>query len=165
MHHPRARATATACVLLLAAAVLPGCYRYAALPSSVAPASGADVRLHLTPEGSSRVASTLGPQTTVVVGRAEGRTADGGSAGAGDAVSVLVSSTTKAYGGTVRWVGERVTIPVGAIARSEHRVLDRRRTLLAGGGVALAAAAGYALLRATGGGGAGDDVGPPGPAP
>jgi len=123
------------------------------------------VRLYLTPEGSSRVAPTLGPQTTVIAGRAEGRVPNDGPAGGGDAVSVLVSSTTKAYGGTMRWVGERVTIPIGAIARSEHRVLDRRRTLLAGGGVALAAAAGYALLRATGGGGAGDDAGPPVPAP
>lgn len=162
---PRARAPVTACALLLAGGVLPGCYRYAPLPPSAAPTPGSEVRLHLTPEGSSRVAPTLGPQTTVVAGRTEGGAPNGETVGGGDAVSVLVSSTTKAYGGTMRWVGERVTIPVGAIARSEHRVLDRRRTLLAGSGVALAAVVGYALLRATSGGGAGDDVGPPVPAP
>ena len=146
MHH---RVTSAACALLLS-----GCYRYAPFaPAATAP--GTEVRVYLTPQGTSRVAPTLGPETTVVAGRADaGR--DGGMA-------LLVSSTTKAYGGTVRWMGERVTIPLGVIARSERRVLDRRRTALAAGAVALAAGAGYAILRAVNGGGSADGSDPPPP--
>jgi hypothetical protein len=146
------RVLGAACALLLA-----GCYRYVPLGGAPAPA-GSEVRLYLTPEGTSGLESSLGPQTTVVAGRVDaGR--DGG-------LSVVVSSTTKAYGGTMRWMGERVTIPLGAIARGERRVLDRRRTLLAGGAVALAAAGGFALLRAVSGEGSGDDgPGPIGPSP
>lgn len=149
MHH---RVMSVACALLL----LPGCYRYAPV-AAAGTAPGSEVRLHLTPEGSSRVASSLGPETTVVTGRVD--------AGRGDQLSLVVSSTTKAYGGTVRWIGERVTIPLDVIARSERRVLDRRRTLLAGGGVALATVAGYALLRAVNGSGSGDGSDTPVPAP
>lgn len=149
-----------------------GCYRYAAFEPAAVPAPGAEVRLHLTPEGSARVAPALGAQTAVVAGRVEragGPGAGGPGAGAGapaDAgVSLLVASTTKAYGGTMRWVGERVTIPLGAVARGERRVVDRRRSLLAGGGVALAAAAAYAALRGAGGGGGSSGDGPPAPTP
>lgn len=152
MHRPKARRTSAVCALLLA-----GCYRYAPFPPAAAATPGAEVRFYLTPDGSTRVAPTLGPQTTVVAGRAEhGR--DGG-------VLLLVSSTTKAYGGTTQWVGERVTIPLDAIARSERRVVDRRRSLLAGGGVALAAVVGYAILRAASGGGSSASGDPPPPTP
>jgi hypothetical protein len=51
-------------------------------------------------------------------------------------------------------VGERVTLPLGAVARGERRTLDRRRSFLVGAGIVLAAAAGYAALRASSGGGA-----------
>ena len=134
-------------VLLLCA-----CYRFE--PVAATPAmAGADVRLYLTPEGAGRLEPTLGPQTTIVAGRVE--------RGEGDGLSVVMTSTTKSFGATTRWVGERVTIPVADIARTERRVLDRRRSLLAGAGVALAAAAGFALLRAIDGGGA--EGGEPGP--
>jgi hypothetical protein len=149
MHH---RVTSAASALLL----LSGCYRYAPF-AAASPVAGAEVRLHLTPEGSRQLAPSLGAQTTIVVGRAD--------ASGDDRLSLLVSSTTKADGGTVRWVGERATIPLGVIARGERRVLDRRRTLLAGGGVALATAAGYALLRAVNGSGSGDGSDPPTPTP
>jgi hypothetical protein len=160
---PGARPAGAAGVLLPSAALLSaggllaGCYRDAPFAAAGVPAAGAEVRLHLTPEGRERVAPALGAQTAVVAGRVEGAR--------GGAVSLLVSSTTRADGGTVRWVGERVTIPLGAVARGERRVLDRRRSLLAGGGVALAAAAGYALLRAAGGGGAGAGGEQPVPTP
>ena len=140
----RYRLTHAACALLLG-----GCYRYVPFtPAAVAP--GTELRLYLTGEGSARVAPTLGAQTTVVAGRADG---------AGDPLRLMVSSTTKEWGGTVRWVGERVTIPLGAIARGERRVLDRRRTTLVGAGVAAATVAAYAVLRAVTGGGS-DDGGP-----
>lgn len=155
-----ARATSAALALLCA-----GCYRYVPLPPGAAPAAGAEVRYHLTPEGTSRVAPALGPQTTVVAGRVDPGAGDGMRDGMRDGVRLLVSSTTKAYGATVQWVGERVTIPAGAVARGEQRVLDRRRTLLVGGGVTLAAAAGYAILRAVSGGGGGAGADPPTPTP
>jgi hypothetical protein len=133
--------------------LLSGCYRY--VPVAAAPAPGAEVRLYLTPDGASRLAPALGPQTAIVAGRVEASRDEG--------VSLVMSSTTKAYGATTRWIGERVTIPAAAIARGERRVLDRRRSLLAGAGVALATAAGYAVLRAVRGGGA--DAGGGGPTP
>ncbi len=142
-----------------------GCYRYAPFEPAAVPAPGAEVRLHLTPEGSARVAPALGAQTAVVAGRVERAAGAPAGAGAGAGVSLLVASTTKAYGGTMRWVGERVTIPLGAVARGERRVVDRRRSLLAGGGVALAAAAANAALRGAGGGGGSSGDGPPTPTP
>jgi hypothetical protein len=178
MHRPKVRppsapcgarriALRTALGTALCALPLAGCYRYAPLPAAAAPAPGAEVRLYLTPDGTTRVAPTLGPQTTVVTGRTEqGPDRPGPDRQPqSDGVRLLVSSTTKAYGGTTPWVGERVTIPLDAIARGERRVVDRRRSALAGGGVALAAAAGYAVLRAVRGGGAGAGGDPPPPTP
>lgn len=158
MHRPNARRTSAVCALLLA-----GCYRYAPLPPAAAATPGAEVRLYLTPDGSRRVAPTLGAQTTVVTGRAERGPGERGpdERGRNDALLLLVSSTTRAYGGTTQWVGERVAIPLDAIAQSERRVVDRPRSLLAGGGVALAAVAGYAILRAVRGGGSSAGGDPP----
>lgn len=142
--------------VVVAALLVAGCYRYVPAPAPP-PAPGDEVRLYLTPAGTAGVAATLGPETTVVAGRTE--------AGTADAVRVLVASTTKAYGAVTPWVGERVTIPIAAIARSEHRVLDRRRSLLAGGAVAVAGAAAYAILRAVRGGGSGAGSDQPVPTP
>ena len=142
------------------ALLLSGCYRFVPRPGTPAPAPpppGAEVRLYLSPDGASRLAPALGPQTAIVAGRVEASRDEG--------VSLVMSSTTKAYGATTQWIGERVTIPVAAVARGERRVLDRRRSALAGVGVALATAAGYALLRAVRGGGADAGGDGPGPAP
>ena len=141
---PGVRAAAAAWLALAA-----GCYRYAPLPVlGAAPlAPGTEVRLHLTAEGSARVASALGAPAAVLAGRAE--RADR------DSVSVLVGETGAAGADvTTRWLGERVTLPLSAVARGERRALDRRRSFLVGAGIALATAAGYAALRAVAGGGA-----------
>ena len=140
----RARAAAVTSLALCV-----GCYRYVPLPAagvaSVTP--GSDVRLHLTGDGSARVAAALGTPAAVLAGRAE--RADR------DSVSLLVSETGAAGAdATTRWVGERVTLPFSAVARGERRTLDRRRSFLVGAGIVLAAAASYAALRAATGGGA-----------
>jgi hypothetical protein len=139
--------------------LLAGCYHYLPIPAAdaAALAPGAEVRLHLTPEGRTRVAPVLGPETAVVEGRTERQ--------GGDSVSLVVSATGRTNGVTTRWVGERVTIPVDVVARGDRRVLDRRRSLLVGGGVAVGAALGYALLRAAAGGGAEGGAGTPVPTP
>ncbi|MEJ7810028.1 MAG: hypothetical protein WKG32_06360 [Gemmatimonadaceae bacterium] len=148
---PRARLTLAGAALLVSA-----CYRYVPFEGAPAAASGSEVRLYLTPEGTSQLEPTLGPQTTVVAGRVSGA-ADAG-------VPLIVSSTTKAYGGSARWIGERVVIPTGVIARGERRVLDRRRSWLTGGGALLVSVVSFAILRSVTGGGSGDD-GSPGPGP
>ncbi len=140
----RVRAAAAASLALCA-----GCYRYVPLPAADAPAftPGSEVRLYLTPEGSARVASVLGAPATFVAGRTERVDRD--------SLSVLVSETGAAgVVATTRWVGERVMLPIGAVARGERRLLDRRRSLLVGAGVLLAAATGFVALRAAAGGGA-----------
>lgn len=140
---PRARAAAVAWLALCA-----GCYRYVPLPAADAQAftPGSEVRLYLTPEGSARVASALGAPATFLAGRTE--RADR------DSLSVLVNETGADRAvATTRWVGERVMLPIGAVARGERRLLDRRRSLLVGAGVVLAAATGFFALRAVAGGG------------
>ncbi len=137
--------------------LLAGCYRYVPVAGAAAPAPGAEVRLHLTPAGSAHVAPALGAQTVFVAGRAE-------RAG-GDSLRLRLAESVGPTGATTRWVGERVTLPLGAVARGEQRVLDRRRSFLAGAGAVLGAAAGYALLRAASGGGAGAGGDPPIPTP
>jgi hypothetical protein len=143
---------------LLPLLLLPaGCYRYVPVAAAAAPAPGAEVRLHLTPAGSAHVAPALGAQTVFVAGRAE-------RAG-GDSLRLQVAESAGPTGAATRWVGERVTLPIAAVARGEQRVLDRRRSFLAGAGAVLGAAAGYALLRAVAGGGAGAGGDQPVPTP
>ena len=148
---PRAPRLVAAAVLLH---VLSGCYRYVPTDGAATPAvpAGAEVRLYLTPQGMTALEPRLGPRTAAVVGRV-GDSGDG-------VVSLVVSETRKSDGGApVRWIGERVAIPVASIARVERRTLDRRRTVLAGALAALAAGATFALLATFGGGGNGDDGG------
>lgn len=140
-------------VRLTALAALVGataCYRSVdAPPAALAP--GAVVALFLTPDGERALAPRLGEATTIVEGRVE-RTDTAG-------VALVVSRTTKRYGGTVPWLGERVTVPAGAIAEARARVVDRRRTTLATLGVAAAAVAALAVLVAQHGTGRGDEGG------
>jgi hypothetical protein len=138
--------------LLVAAA----CYRSVPVDPAPLPA-GADVRLYLTGDGTAQLAPRLGPQTVAVDGRVDGVGADG--------VTVVVSRTTKQFGDKVAWVGERVTIPTGVIARAEHRVLDRRRTFTAAASAAGIALAAMVALLAAHGNGAGSQNPGDGPAP
>ncbi|AHG92384.1 hypothetical protein J421_4849 (plasmid) [Gemmatirosa kalamazoonensis] len=133
------------------------CYRNVPLdPAPLAP--GAAVRLYLTGDGTARLEPRLGPQTLAVDGRVD-------SVGAGG-VTVVVSQTTKTYGGTIAWMGERVTIPTTVIARAEQRVLDRRRTIAVAASAAGAALAAMFVLIAQHGGGTPEPPGgPTGPSP
>jgi hypothetical protein len=139
-----------------ALALAAACYR--SVPVDPAPLPpGADVRLYLTGDGTAQLAPRLGPQTVAVDGRVD-------SVGAGG-VTVVVSRTTKQFGDKVAWVGERVTIPTGVIARAEHRVLDRRRTFTVAASAAGVALAVMVALIATHGNGAGSQTPGDGPTP
>jgi hypothetical protein len=117
------------------------------------------VHLFLTPQGEADLAGRLGPDTIADHGRVE-------SVG-GDGVALVVSRTQKRTGGTIPWIGERVTIPASAIAQSEQRTLDRGRSVLAGALIAAAAVGALVALIAQHGAGTGDDGsgGPIGPTP
>jgi hypothetical protein len=132
------------------------CYRY--VPLDAAPVPGTDVRLYLAPQATAGLAARLGPETISLSGRVASADAT--------ALTVVVSETGKLSGGSVRWVGERVTLPRALVFRGERRALDRRRTILAGGAAGLATAGVFLVLRAVGGNGSGDDNGGGGgPAP
>ena len=134
--------------LLLLAPLAVACYR--SVPVDPAPlASGNVVRLYLTGDGTARLEPRLGPQTIAVDGRVD-------SVGSGG-ISLVVSQTTKSFGGTVTWMGERLTIPTGYVARAERRVFDRRRTMVVAVGAAGAAAAAIAALIAQHGAGSGTE--------
>jgi hypothetical protein len=119
---------------------------------------GTTVRLYLTGDGTAALASRLGPQTLAVDGRVD-------SVGPGG-ITLVVSQTTKTFGGTIAWMGEHVTIPTSDVARAERRVLDRRRTTTVALATALAAGAAIGALIAQHGAGSGSEGGGPvGPTP
>ena len=134
-----------AALLLLAA-----CYRY--VPSTRdALAPGAEVRLSLTPEGTSQLVPLLGNQTTAVEGRV---------LNASDTAYVLaLSGTLKSLGANgsssvsrTIWAGDSVAIPGVVVGTVERRRLDSRRTtLLAIVGAACATATVRVLVHALGG--------------
>jgi len=134
-----------AALLLLAA-----CYRY--VPSTRdALAPGAEVRVALTPAGTSQLVPVLGNQTTAVEGRVLNAT---------DTSYVLaLSGTLKSLGGNgsssvsrTIWAGDSVAIPGLAVGGVERRLLDSKRTtLLAIVGTAAATATVRVLVHAFGG--------------
>ena len=143
----RRRARCLAVALLAAAA---GCYQTVNVaPGALAP--GANVRIDLTSDGERELAPRLGDETVRVEGRVETATPD--------AVGLVVSRTVKKFGGTVPWIGERVTIPTRVIAHAGRRDIDRQRTTLAAAGAAAAAIAAFVVLVAQHGAGRGDDGG------
>ena len=153
---PHVRQLALGALAAAAAASGSACYRRVPVdPAPLAP--GAAVRLYLTGDGTAQLAPRLGPQTLAVDGRVD-------SVGAGG-VTVVVSQTTKTFGGTIAWMGERVTIPTGVIARAEYRVLDRRRTMTAAASAAGVALAAMVALIVTHGNGGGSQNGGDGPNP
>jgi hypothetical protein len=118
-----------------------GCFHYEPLSSGQAP-QGSMLRLHLSDAGSARLATTLGPGTAVVEGR---------TIALSDTAYVLAVSSVERGGATVPWAGEAVVVSREAVARVEHRTLDRRRTI-AVAGVVLAAAVVSGRLAANAGG-------------
>jgi hypothetical protein len=127
------------------------CYRQVPVETA-ALAPDATVRVFLSPSGEAELAPKLGAETIAVDGRVERVDAAG--------IALVVSRTTKRLGGTVPWIGERVTIPTTSIARTEHRALDRHRTIFFAAAGGIAAAAAIAVLIAQAGGGSGTE--PPG---
>ena len=127
--------------------------------AAVAPC--ADVRLSLTPAGTTELVPILGSQTTAVEGRVLGASDTG--------YLLAISGTLKAgsrYGAAspshTVWGGDSVTIPGAAVGSVERRLLDSRRTtLLAILGAATATATVRVVVHALGGksGGSGDGGG------
>jgi hypothetical protein len=130
--------------------LLTACYRY--VPSTRdALAPGAEVRVSLTPAGTSQLVPVLGNQTTAVEGRVLNAT---------DTSYVLaLSGTLKSLGGNgsssvsrTVWAGDSVAIPGAAVGGVERRLLDSKRTtLLAIVGTAAATATVRVLVHAFGG--------------
>ena len=141
-------------VLLL----LAGCYRYVPSTRDVL-APGADVRLSLTPSGTTELVSILGSQTTAVEGRVLSTT-DTGYVIAMSGTLKAVSSFPGAPPSHTVWGGDAVTIPGAAVGGIERRRLDSRRTtLFAVLGAATAAATVRVLVHALGSKSGGSDDG------
>jgi hypothetical protein len=142
--------------------LLPACYRYIADGSAVSASPGADARLVLTPAGAASLAPVLGRETAAVEGRVMSRS---------DSVYVVsVSATLKRVQGAssdsalsrTAWAGESVTIPRAAVAETERRSLDSRRTVVAATVFTAAAVAAVRLIvHSVGSSGGGGDTGGP----
>ena len=135
--------------VLLAAWLATGCHSYAAVPVEALPAE-APVRVRLTDRGSVDLADALGPRAAALHGRLQER---------GDSAVVLrVAAVRRANGTEEPWNGERVRLPLAAVAGIEReRVSGVRSGLLAGGIVAVLAVA----VAAFGGDGGGTVPGGP----
>jgi len=143
--------------LALGLLALSGCYRY--VPGSAADqAAGAEVRLELTPEGSQRLSSVIGADILSLTGRVVEASEN--------ELSMSVGRSMRRSGTEQSWTGERVSIPRDAIARTDRRTLDRKRTTLASVVAVLGAGLIGAILRAvsTDGNPGGGTTPPPPPA-
>lgn len=100
--------------------VLTGCYKYAPAPG-VVPA-GSEVRVRLHEQGGAALAARLGVAPSMLEGVVlEPRP---------DSLVLRVTSTTSAFTAQrIQWVGERIAIPADAVASTERRTLDKRRTV------------------------------------
>jgi hypothetical protein len=113
--------------------LLSACYSYARAPAG-ARLGGGPVRVTLVGEAlpdSARgaLAAQVGPSAAVLEGRAAAAPANGW-------LALAVTQVTRANGVDEFWRGERVRVPVGALARVEVRRFDRRRTAALVAGVA-----------------------------
>jgi hypothetical protein len=109
-------------IAVAAAAALNACYDYIAPPGG-SPVANTEVRASLTDAGSVRMAPLVGGRVEAVDGRVERADAD--------SLVLYVTRTTLSDGSESGWRGERVGIPVAAIATVRERQLDRPRTILA----------------------------------
>jgi hypothetical protein len=137
-------------------AVFAGCYRYTPATNPV-PVAGSVVRLELSSSGAERLTPVLGQNTTAV---------DGTILAANDtAFIVSMAGTQKRDEQSLRWAGERVTIPRNAVQSVATRTLDKKKTLLVAG-FAILGAVGLKLmlsLEALAGGDDGGGITPPPP--
>ena len=131
-----------------------GCYSLAPREGT-AVQPGTRVVATLTDQGSEAVASQMGPRIAIVEGTV-GTTSP-------TEWELFVISSEKRDGIGQSWNGERVMVPVSAMATVREKKVDQNRSILAAG-----ALAGAALLVASAfggifGGGGGGDPGPPPP--
>ena len=112
---PLARQLAVASLLAVASA----CYRFTPVEGGT-PATGTEVRLELTDEGSLRMAPLIGPRISAI----DGRVLDPGDT----AIVLAVESVVASGGRTMAWSQERLPVPRSAVASVRTRTLDRKRT-------------------------------------
>jgi hypothetical protein len=112
------------------------CYAYVPVGAPLAP-EGQQVRLRLTPEGTTELARYLGPRIEGVEGTLAGVAPDG-------AMAVVVESVATAGGAAQPWTGEGAVIfPAAYVSGVQRSTLDRTRTtlgavVLVGGLIAIA---------------------------
>ena len=135
-----------ASALLVAASA---CTVYRPATTEAVPA-GARVRVALTPEGGTALASRLGGAVTGVEGAWLGER--------GDSIDLRVSRLLTAPGVSVEWSGPPVAIARGAVQSVERVRASPARTALLAAGVAGAAVALLAIVH-RGGGAKGDPTG------
>lgn len=128
------------------------CYRYQPV-AETAPALGGAVRVSLTPEGTTQIASRLGPRIVQLEGRIAQVHAD----------TVVLKVTTARSADLVEsyFDGDTVSLPRGAVSAMEQRKLAVGPTAVVGGMLV-----GGAVLGATAlGGDNGNGTRPPGGGP
>lgn len=96
------------------------CYRYVPL-SNPAPEVGTELRSHLTPEGTTALATTLGRDVANFDGRLLSQEAS--------VWRFAVTGTRTQEARAVSWTGEPVSVPRSAITRMELKVLDRPKSI------------------------------------
>jgi hypothetical protein len=120
-----------------------GCYTYQPL-GTARPEPGQRVTFELNDQGRVSLGEQLGPGVLDVEGTLQEVQ--------GDQYVLGVSRVTTISGGTANWGGERVRIPVSAVAQSGLRTLSRGRTALAIGVVVVGLGVFIATRGLTGGG-------------
>jgi hypothetical protein len=97
-----------------------GCFRYAAVPTTGI-AAGSDVRVTLTPDGRTALASRLGTQVRSVTGHVTSVDSVG--------LTVSLTKTTLLDGTDAPWNHEEIEIPQPDIGEVEHRALSTPKTI------------------------------------
>lgn len=144
---PARRSASTRWWCLLALTVLTGCYKY--VPVSGVVPTGAEVRVRLNEQGGAALAKRLGVAPSALEGQV--------LAPASDSLVLRVTSTTSALTAQrIRWVGERVAIPADAVAYTERRTLDKRRTVAVAASAVVGSVVVFLIVRNTRGVAGGD---------
>jgi hypothetical protein len=131
-----------------------GCYTYVPVAAGPVP-DGSPIRAKLNAQGTSAVASRLGPSVTAIDGKLSSRRAD-------DALVITATALSFANGAHQELLADdTITIARGSMSGVEVRTLDRRKTTIAAVVIAGSiATVGIVALR-----GARADAGPNEPSP
>jgi len=114
----RGRAATLAC---LGATVLQACYSTVAAPLS-GPAPSGDVQVTLSPEGSARLVSALGPRAASLDGRVVSRT--------DSSLLVVVTGVARTTGTREDWPSDQVVVPLSAVQTLSVRRLSVGRSVV-----------------------------------